>query len=339
MCAVGYKAVLAAVFVMYAASCARAENDTIPGVERLVRDVDKVLDKRDERGRARTDTLFLKRAAERLRLKLTVNASGSDIVCRGRTDNGSFKTTLEAQNKYTLSLSASYRGLSLGVAVNPAHLAGRGKDYEFNMNAYGNRVGADIIFHSANTFKGVTKTESGRTEIPAGLVRQNMLYLNTYYVLNSRRFSYPAAFSQSWMQLKSSGSLMLGLSFMGGNIKVRQSEEIGNDATRLSMADIGIGVGYGYNWVVSGKWLLHLSTLPQIVVLSRCRTTVNGERERSPYRFPNIIAVGRMAIVRHFDRYVTGLTTVVNTSSVGDNDRLRLNTVKWRARVFFGVKL
>lgn len=58
-----------------------------------------------------------------------------------------------------------------------------------------------------------------------------------------------------------------------------------------------------------------------------------------PYRFPNIIAVGRMAVVRHFGRYFAGFTAVVNTSQLGDRDILLLNNTKWRARMFFGIKI
>lgn len=302
-------------------------------------EVDKMLDWRDVRGRMRTDTNYMRRAPERLRLKLRVNASGSNLVAEGHTDDGHYKTTLEAQGKYTVSVSASYRGLTLGAALNPAKLTGKNKDYEFNINAYGNRMGADVIFHSANTYKGKIETDGGTIDVPDGLVSQNMLYLNAYYALSARRFSYPAAFSQLWLQLKSCGSVMFGLSFVGGNLRVGHNEELDNDEVRLSMANVGIGVGYGYNYVLKEEWLFHLSTLPQIVVLSRQRTTVNGSREKSPYRFPNVNAVGRLAVVRHFDRYFAGFTAVVNTSSTGDRDRLRLSSVKWRGRLFVGIKL
>lgn len=317
-----------------------AQRDTVlTARQRIVAEVDKMLDWRDVRGRMRTDTNYMRRAPERLRLKLRVNASGSNLVAEGHTDDGHYKTTLEAQGKYTVSVSASYRGLTLGAALNPAKLTGKNKDYEFNINAYGNRMGADVIFHSANTYKGKIETDGGTIDVPDGLVSQNMLYLNAYYALSARRFSYPAAFSQSWLQLKSCGSVMFGLSFVGGNLRVGHNEELDNDEVRLSMANVGIGVGYGYNYVLKEEWLFHLSTLPQIVVLSRQRTTVNGSREKSPYRFPNVNAVGRLAVVRHFDRYFAGFTAVVNTSSTGDRDRLRLSSVKWRGRLFVGIKL
>lgn len=320
--------------------------DTIPNTDKIIQTgievkgkIDKLLDVRDNRSKAGVDTNYLQRAPVRLRLKLTVNASGSDIITRGHSEAGDYRSTLKAQNKYTVSLSASYRGLTLGAALNPAHLAGKNKDYEFNMNAYGNSFGADVIFQSANTFKGNIESAKGNTTVPTGLVRQNMLQVNTYYVLNKRRFSYPAAFSQSWIQRRSSGSFMIGASFRGGNLRVRHSDVIGNTAARLSFADVGVGAGYGYNWVIKSRWLVHLSTFPQLVVFSRNRLKTEDGEEKTPYKFPSVIAIGRMAVVRHFDRWLVGMTTVVNTSSAGDHDQLQLSTVKWRARVFVGIKL
>lgn len=86
-------------------------------------------------------------------------------------------------------------------------------------------------------------------------------------------------------------------------------------------------------------WLIHLSALPELVVYSRSRLTTGGSRTRMPYRFPNIIAVGRIAVIRHFGRYFAGFTSVVNTSQLGDRDELLLNITKWRARIFIGIKI
>lgn len=323
-----------------------ADTDSIDTKERIKaeayrakREIDKILDLRDSRARSRIDSAYLERVPQRLRFRLTLNASGSDIDTRGVNADGKFSTEMRAQNKYTVSLSASYRGLSLSVALNPAHLAGKKKDYELNMNAYGNRLGADVIFHSAKTFEGSVHTSHGDMGIPAGMISQNMLTLNAYYAFSGRRFSYPAAFSQSWLQKRSCGSLMLGASFMGGVLKVRHDDVIGNPESRLSIACAGIGVGYGYNLVLRHGWLIHLSALPELVVYSRCRITSAGSRTKMPYRFPNIIAVGRMAVVRHFGRYFAGFTTVVNTSQLGDRDILLLNITKWRARLFVGIKI
>lgn len=308
-------------------------------MELLAKGIDRVLDRRDKRSLSVVDTAFMQRAKERLRLRVNFNMSGSDIVLRGNSSGMSYKTTLEADNKATVSFGASYRGLSMSVAVNPAKLAGKNKDIELNLIAYGNRVGADMVYQSAKTFKGTVDIGDAHYEIPTGLVSQDMFRINAYYVFNVRRFSYPAAFSQSWVQRKSCGSVMAGLSFSGNRLHLRADDAINSADTKLNMIHLGIGVGYGYNFVVARRWLIHLSTVPELVVFSRSRLTVDDTKEKSPYRFPNITTVGRIGVVRHFSRYFVGMTAVVNTTTTGDRDQLWLNTVKWRARMFFGIKL
>lgn len=311
--------------------------------------VDEALDRRDSASFRRTDTAYIRRAGERLRLKMSLNVSGSLIEVKGENATwGKFSSSLEARNKYTVSVSASYRGLSLGVAINPAHLAGKNKDLEFNLNAYANRVGADVIYQSASTFGGSFSSDEGVVDINPGHVSQRMLRLNTYYAFGARRFSFPAAFSMSWIQKRSHGSLMAGLSLHASDSKIEDSPigllsgdgQSGESySSRLRMVQVGIGMGYGYNWVVARKWLIHASTIPQLVVFSRSDFTIGEQREASPYRFPSFTTVGRLAVVRHFERYFAGMTAVVNTSFVGRSRQLLVSQVKWRGRVFVGIKL
>ena len=325
--------------------CAAAPADTLRrdsasagSVARLWRTVNRVLDLRDSHRRQRADTAYIVRTPGRLRLKLAVNGYGSDLDTRWGRGGSEYRSRLKAQNKYTMSLTASYRGLSLSVAANPAKLAGRNKDYELNLNAYGNRLGADLILQSAKTYDGTVDGPTGSVEAPVGSVSQDMIMANAYYVFNGRRFSFPAAFTQSWVQRRSAGSFMLGVSFVGGRIKTDFADVLGSGAARLRVLCGSVGAGYAYNWVVKGHWLLHISTLPQFVVASRNRMETAGGEEKMPYRFPNMVVAGRLAAVRHFDRYFAGMNAVVNTSFLGDYDAFAVSTLKWRARVFVGIK-
>lgn len=305
---------------------------------RVKRVVDRVLDLRDLHRRPRADTAYIVRAPERLRLKVSLNSSGSDLDTRWSGEGDKCRSLLRAQAKNTMSLTASYRGLSLSLSLNPAKLAGRNKDYELNLNAYGNRLGADLILQSAKTYEGTVETPSGVVEVPTGSVSQDMVTANAYYVFSGRRFSFPAAFTQSWLQRRSAGSFMLGLSFVAGRIKADRGDVLGSGAARLSLLCGSVGAGYAYNWVIKGRWLLHISTLPQFVVVSRNRLETGGSKVRMSYRFPNLLVVGRLAVVRHFDRYFVGMNAVVNTSFLGDADELAVNMLKWRARMFVGIK-
>ena len=108
---------------------------------------------------------------------------------------------------------------------------------------------------------------------------------------------------------------------------------------RIYTGHVGIGGGYGYNWVIGKKWLLHFSALPTFVVYNRNNFTVNGERKRAKHMRFNMLFNERVAIVRNFSpRFFAGATLAMN-NSVFDDDVVVVNQNKWRARAFIGVRL
>ena len=161
-------------------------------------------------------------------------------------------------------------------------------------------------------------------------------------VFNHRRFSYSAAFTQSYIQRRSAGSWLAGISYQGGSIKTTEAliERNPNAPdTRIYIGHFGIGGGYGYNWVLGKKWLLHFSMLPTFVVYNRNNFTVNGERKKAQRMRFNMIFNERAAVVYQFSpRYFAGATLVMN-NSVFDDDAVVVNQNKWRARAFFGLRL
>ena len=162
----------------------------------------------------------------------------------------------------------------------------------------------------------------------------NINSLNAYYAFNHRRFSYPAAFTQSYIQRRSAGSFLLAVSGQG-----QHSETKGNYESVLKVTNIGIGGGYGYNWVPSHRWLIHISSLPTFTVYSKTSLTVNNERTPLKYHFPEVIITARGAIVRQFTNWFMGATMVFNFTNIGDRDQLSVMNNKWRARFFVGFRL
>ena len=82
------------------------------------------------------------------------NLSGADLETMVKTNDIESRTKVMADCRGTLSMAVAYRGLGLGLAVNPAKLAGKNQDYEFNLNSYSNRYGFDIVYLSSKTFHG-----------------------------------------------------------------------------------------------------------------------------------------------------------------------------------------
>ena len=295
------------------------------------------LDIRD--GKPTHDTIYLQRRPKRLRLRFSLKGYGSTIDIQGMRQDHDFSAHLEAQNKYTLGVSAHYRGLSLSLALNPAKWAGRNKDYELAIQAYGNKLGADIVYQTANTFRGDVTTDGSVSSVATGVVSQDLLIISAYYALNGRRFSYPAVFGQSWEQRRSCGSWMIGASLMGRKLKVGRNDDAWGEAIDLRAVYTSVGIGYGYNLVLRSGWLLHLSAIPELVVRNRSRMSVGSERTSMTTRFPEILSTGRLSITKSFGRYFLGLNSVVNVSNVGDSDQLEVQNVKWQARLFFGLQL
>ena len=127
--------------------------------------IDNMLDSRDSNTVSRIDTNYMQRLPQRLRFKIIVNAYGSNLKAEGLVgEDIPFKSELSANNKYTVSINASYRGLSLGLSVNPGHLNGTDKNYEFNVNLYGNKFGADLIYQSSKTYSGLAELSNEKKD-------------------------------------------------------------------------------------------------------------------------------------------------------------------------------
>lgn len=285
------------------------------------------------------DTLYMKPASRRLRLRASVEGYGTDLDLEGTVDEDEFSTSLKSSSFYTLNLTAYYRGFSLSVSVNPLMFNGEDKDFETYFDWYGNWFGADISYSSTNTLEGDLESGGSEVSVSSGIIRQQALVFNGYFVWSGNKFSYPAALGPSWRQLRSAGSFMLGMGAVGRKIEVKESEKLGSNKFDFQDFVISVGVGYGYNFVPAEGWLLHLSTLPQFVAYNYGRMKNNGNRNRISTNFPDLVVVGRLSVTKYFGRYFAGLMSTVNTYNIGDGDEFETSSVKWQARIFFGIQL
>jgi hypothetical protein len=289
------------------------------------------------------DTNYISRPNARWTIKLRGNLSGADLETTAKTDGMETHTKVMADCRGTFSMAVAYRGLGLGLAVNPAKLAGKNQDYEFNLNSYSNRYGFDVVYLSSKTFHGHQEVGSNEIDVHKGDISQKALNLNFYYAFNYRKFSFPAAFSQSYIQKRSAGSWMIGASFDGSKTKVK--------GMTIRLNELALGAGYGYNLVPSSHLLFHLSALPTITVYSHDYTKMRVEAEEGSsdsevpivrnsmkYHYPSAIITGRGAAVYSWRNKFAGATAVYNFSVAGDEDHLQVKRNKWRVRMFFGFR-
>jgi hypothetical protein len=281
------------------------------------------------------DTAYIMRPKTKWTVTARMNVSGATIESEGMEEGRHFRSEIEANRKATLSVGVSYLGFTLSAALNPAKLIGKYHDYELNFNSYGRRFGFDIIYQDAKNFTGWYDSEGmERLYLPADMLKVKTLNVNAFYVFNSRRFSYPAAFSQSYIQRRSAGSFLLAASGMGQHATLD-----GEHATKLKMTNIGLGAGYGYNYVPGRGWLLHISALPTFIVYSNTSMTFSNDRVPLHYHFPEVIITSRGAVVRQWSNKFIGLSMVLNFTNIGNEESLAIHNTKWRVRTFFGLRL
>lgn len=281
------------------------------------------------------DTTYVTRPQTKWTIVGRLNVSGAKLESLGVTEGQRFNAELTADYKTTISVGVSYLGFSLSAALNPAKLMGKYRDYELNFNSYGRRIGYDIIYQDAHNFTGWHDMDGmERIYLPADMLSVRTLNVNAFYIFNGRRFSFPAAFTQSYIQRRSSGSFLLAASGMGQHTTLKWEQEM-----QVKMTNIGIGGGYGYNYVPSQGWLLHISATPTFIVYSNTSMTFGETRVPLHYHFPEAIITGRGAVVRQLGNKFFGMSMVFNFTNIGNEEDLALHNIKWRIRIFYGLRL
>lgn len=288
------------------------------------------------------DTNYVVRPKGRWTLKLRGNQTGNTFHTKGEINGITSKADLSTKHKNTISLAASYRGLSAAFSLNPAKMKGVYKDYELNVNYYSSRISIDFSYQRSESLSGEIYTNDQAENIQQGDVDLKIANIACYYAFNNKKFSFPAAFNQNYIQRRSAGSWLAGISYQGGSIITTDDLKARRPEARdvnFKFGHLGIGAGYGYNLVLGKMWLLHLSALPTIVVYNRNDLTIDGEEIGARHRRFHMIFNERAAVICNFSkRYFAGATLVMN-NSVYDNDIGIINQNKWRVRAFVGLRL
>ena len=287
------------------------------------------------------DTNYVVRPAGKWTLKVRFNQTGNTFHTKGTINSINYKADLGTSHKTTISLGASYRGLSAAFSLNPAKMKGIYKDYELNLNYFSSRVSLDFSYQRSESLSGDFIRNNEMRRLESGDVTMKVVNVAGYYAFNNRKFSFPAAFNQNFIQRRSAGSWLAGISYQGGSIMTCDELKTRNPNAPevIKFGHLGVGGGYGYNLVLGKKWLLHLSALPTIVVYNRNKLIINGEEKEAKHMRFHMIFNERAAIVYNFSsRYFAGATLVMN-NSVFDNDAVIINQNKWRVRAFIGLRL
>ena len=225
---------------------------------------------------------------------------------------------------------------------------GKRKGTEFDLSLYSAKLGVDIFYRrTGNDYKihkvtGFDDIASDYSESFDGL-KVDMKGLNLFYVFNYRRFSYPAAFSQSTNQRRSAGSMIAGFSI--------STHDLNLDYTRLPQAiqgsmnedmkvehikytNISLTFGYAYNWVFARNWLACLSLTPA-VAYKTSRIEKIESQTNDWYKNFNIDFILRAGVVYNNSKYFAG-TSFVGRSYDYYRDNFSMNNGFGTLQVYAG---
>jgi len=281
------------------------------------------------------DTTYISRSPGKMGLKLWGSLSGSRLKTRG--DN--LNSTLRPDMKGSVSLEFDYYDLALEVATNVTGSSGSKRDFSINCNFYPRRFVLDVSYLKTWSASGSVTYNEQTVDVKADWLVTKMLNIDAYYTFNYRKFSYDSPFYQFYVQKKSAGSWLAGLSYQGGSINTTDKVAGNVPELRLKANHFGIGGGYAYNLVAGKRWLLHLSVVPNLMVWTHNSIKRNGEKILTKTKFPTVLMNSRAGAVYYFNqRHFVGLFGV-GSSLFKRKSKTELMESEWMVRMFYGMRI
>ena len=223
-----------------------------------------------------------------------------------------------------------WRWIFLGYTFDVEDLFGDNKNKpkkkEMSLNIYSSKFGMDLYYRKTGSdFKlrsqeGFNLDEQFKNIQFDGL-QSNIIGLNAYWIFNHKKFSYPAAYSQSTNQRKSAGSFMAGFSysrhkifFDHNKLPDPMTENLNPQLqfNKIKYSDYSLGFGYGYNWVFAKNWVSNLSLLPGIG-FKKSKIDDNDFKDEHWIKDINFDLITRAAVVYNNSKYFAGASLVMHT--------------------------
>lgn len=317
--------------------------------------------KRVVRGFSKIDTSYIEQQKYNFTVMLQNTTSFEGYTLR--STNGQ-EIAFSPLPSIKLGPYVGWRWLFLGYTIDLRHMSAGKTRHDFNLSLYANQVGVDLFYRKSGENYKVSNLKLGDAfdtspmkDIDFDGFKSSEKGLNFYYIFNHKKFSYPAAYSQSTIQRRSCGTALAGIGYTQHSISVdwqklytlvdqRMGEgtvaTAGLDTTfqtsDISYSDFSISGGYAYNWVFAHNWLFDIS-LQGALGYKESHSNVNSEKRGWFRDFDfhklNIDGVLRTGLVWNNMRWYGGLSAVFHTYNYKQK-RFRANTTFGNVNLYFG---
>ena len=229
-----------------------------------------------------------------------------------------------------------WRWIFLGYTFDLKHIGFNIGDLkqEIDLSIYSSKIGIDLYYRRTGSnyrirnvklWKGMTGNSPLEGMNFDGL-SVGITGFNLYYIFNNKRFSYPAAFSQSTQQKISCGSWLAGIGYTRNSLDFdyqklqRMAEQYSTQPTAeiddglkfnsVKFYDYCLTGGYAYNWVFAKNFLFSASASLGLAY----KHTVGDVESNKGFRFNNFNfdGIGRFAIVFNNLRWYAGASAILH---------------------------
>lgn len=229
-------------------------------------------------------------------------------------------------NGNKIGLYAGWRWIFLGWSID---LTKNDAKKDINLSFYTAKLGIDLFYRRRDKgFKISNIDGTGTNGEPLKKYQSHFTGFSTlqkgfnlYYIFNHKRFSYPAAYSQTTTQRISAGSFILGISynaqtFLFNHQALDEELQAGIHPelkfNEVHYRDYSINFGYSYNWVFSKNLLANISFTPAIGYKNSSLQLKSGKEFLSSINFDLIT---RAAVVYNNRKFFVGASFVSHTYS------------------------
>jgi len=247
------------------------------------------------------------------------------------------RVTFSPDMSYRVGPYFGWRWICLGYTIDLRHVSlssDHSTKKEFDMSFYSNQIGLDLFYRrSGNDYKVKRMTVGDGEEVEAmnrvGFdgIQVGITGFNLYYIFNHKKFSYPAAYSQSTIQRRSAGSPLVGIGYTHHSLKLDAPKlarlvhektlgEVALDSSfyfdKIKYSDISVSGGYAYNWVFARNWLFDAS-LSLALAYKHSRSESSHFFQNFSFHNFNFDGVGRFALVWNNSKWYAGTSAIFHT--------------------------
>lgn len=292
----------------------------------------------------RTDTLYAKRSPYPFRVKVRVGTTFDILHFQWKENTDNIK--LFSEPLFKVGAHVSYRNIGIGFmkSIRTLFNSRRIEESELLASAYGRTIGGDIAIGRQNSYL-IGRNNNLACAEPINGVSNRTIYANGYYVFNNKRFSYPAALTHSYLQVRSCGSVILGISLYYNNLNINTEkfpDELLDDIsatqfiTSLKRFSLNVSCGYAYNKIINRHWSIHASILPSIPIISRTEYCI-GSKKSSKGLSNTLDCLLRAAVIWDKERFFAGISTIIYTNELLPSP-IYIRETYTRTTLSFGIR-